>query len=102
MKKLNSFKNKVFFFILMSFNFLFAANNVINDITTKANAEFKEAASSIAGMINTLCITLGVIWVIAFLLMMKFMPERLKENVKTLVAIIVILAIVYGLSSAYM
>ena len=98
-------KAKGIFYFLMFLPFhLFGAGgqNVLKTLETKANEQITEAGSSAASVITTVITVFGIIWVVVFLTIMFVNIEALKNNIKLLLGIAIILGIAYGLSAAAM
>ena len=77
--------------------------NVLKTLESKANEQIKEAGSSAASVINTVITVFGIIWVVVLFLTIMFVNiEALKNNIKLLLGIAIILGIAYGLSAAAM
>ena len=102
---LKNIKNKIRFLIFSLLFSLFASNsfsaNITQELTKKAETEFKEVTSSVASIINTASATVGAIWLIAIVFMALFSLERLKEHSKLMIGGIVVLGIVYGISAQF-
>ena len=78
---------KLYWFLVCSPVLLFSAptggsgTNILKTITTSANEQITEAGSSLASIVNTVSIVLGVIWIIIMLLNAFFNIEA-KKNPK--------------------
>ncbi|WP_156104108.1 hypothetical protein [Campylobacter sp. MIT 97-5078] len=91
-------------FSISCVNFLFAANsgNVAEKIRSEAEKGLESITGSIAGIINTITLTIGIVWIIVMILMAVFSLERLKEHSKLAMGGIAIIGIVYSISASYM
>ncbi len=90
--------------ILISPIFLFGADggNIASKLANSVNQQITEAGSSVASIINTISIVMGVIWITVMLLMTFINMEAIKNHAKLLFGAVVIIGIIYGLSSASM
>lgn len=95
------------FFLWLSFlpMTLFGAGgtgNIAQQLAQSANEQITDASKSVASIINTISITMGVLWVVVLLLMTFFNIEAIKNNAKLTFGSIVVIGIIYGLSAAAM
>lgn len=77
-------------------------NNISNKLATSINEQITNVGSDLASVVNTASIVMGVIWIIVMLLMAFFNMEQIKQNAKLLFGALVIIGVIYGLSSAMM
>ena len=73
----------------------------LSKITQEAGKQIESAGSDLAGLVNVIAGSLGFLWLIIMLLMYLFAPEQLKQNMKILVVVGILLGVVYGISAAY-
>ena len=73
----------------------------LSKITQEAGKQIEGAGSDLAGLVNVIAGSLGFLWLIIMLLMYLFAPEQLKQNMKILVGVGILLGVVYGISAAY-
>ncbi|EOI3079836.1 hypothetical protein ACMHNH_001613 [Campylobacter coli] len=101
---MKSIFQKILTLILISPIFLFSADggNIASKLANSVNQQITEAGSSVASIINTISIVMGVIWITVMLLMAFINMEAIKNHAKLLFGAVVIIGIVYGLSSASM
>lgn len=104
MREVSKKAKSIFYFLMFLPFHLFGAGgqNVLKTLETKANEQVTEAGSSAASVINTVITVFGIIWVVVFLTIMFVNIEALKNNIKLLLGIAIILGIAYGLSAAAM
>lgn len=99
MKKIS----KIFSLLGVATTSLFAAgNNIADKLATSVNEQINDVGTSVASIVNTISIVMGVIWIVIMLLMAFFAMEQIKQNAKLLFGALVIIGAVYGLSSAMM
>lgn len=98
------FFQKVLKFILVSPLFLFGADggNIASKLANSVNQQVTDVGSSLSSIVNTISIVMGVIWIVIMLLMAFFNMEGIKNHAKLLFGALVIIGVVYGLSSAGM
>ncbi|ARR02077.1 putative membrane protein [Campylobacter vicugnae] len=95
--------SKIFSLLGVASTSLFANNNNIsNKLATSINEQITNVGSDLASVVNTASIVMGVIWIIVMLLMAFFNMEQIKQNAKLLFGALVIIGVIYGLSSAMM
>ncbi|MBZ7963318.1 hypothetical protein H2274_07110 [Campylobacter sp. W0049] len=84
--------------------YLFGADggNIASKLATSVNQQVTEVGSSVASIVNTISIVMGVIWIVIMLLMAFFNMEGIKNHAKLLFGALVIIGVVYGLSKAGM
>ncbi|AJK83790.1 hypothetical protein ACE66E_001706 [Campylobacter jejuni] len=101
---MKSIFQKILTLILISPIFLFGADggNIASKLANSVNQQITEAGSSVASIINTISIVMGVIWITVMLLMTFINMEAIKNHAKLLFGAVVIIGIIYGLSSASM
>ena len=73
----------------------------LSKITQEAGKQIESAGSDLAGLVNVIAGSLGFLWLIIMLLMYLFAPEQLKQNMKILVGVGILLGVVYVISAAY-
>ena len=73
----------------------------LSKITQEAGKQIESAGSDLAGLVNVIAGSLGFLWLIIMLIMYLFAPEQLKQNMKILVGVGILLGVVYGISAAY-
>ncbi|EAI2873736.1 hypothetical protein APU48_08235 [Campylobacter jejuni] len=98
------FFQKVLKLILVSPLFLFGADggNIASKLANSVNQQVTDVGSSVSSIVNTISIVMGVIWIVIMLLMAFFNMEGIKNHAKLLFGALVIIGVVYGLSSAGM
>ncbi|EDP1825857.1 TPA: hypothetical protein KLC45_001170 [Campylobacter jejuni] len=98
------FFQKVLKLILVSPLFLFGADggNIASKLANSVNQQVTDVGSSLSSIVNTISIVMGVIWIVIMLLMAFFNMEGIKNHAKLLFGALVIIGVVYGLSSAGM
>lgn len=101
---MKSFFQKIWLALLFSPILLFGASggNVMNNLVDGFNEQVTEAGSGIASAINTFATVMGVLWIIIMLLMTFFNMEAIKNHAKSLIGALIVIGVVYGLSSAAM
>ncbi|EAH6507378.1 hypothetical protein D3T17_06155 [Campylobacter coli] len=95
---------KILTLILISPMFLFGADggNIASKLANSVNQQVTDVGSSLSGIVNTIAIVMGVIWIVIMLLMAFFNMEGIKNHAKLLFGALVIIGVVYGLSAAGM
>ena len=93
-----------FTFLIMFYPFFAFADgtNILEQFTTKANEQIKGATTNLASIINTISLTIGVLWIVVMLLMLLFNMEAIKQHSKLLAGSFIVIGIIYGLSYAMM
>lgn len=104
MKDFSKKIKKLLFFISCCPFLLFGAGgtNIASTIATNANTQIAEAGKSVASVINTMAIVMGVLWIIVMLFMLFFNMEGIKQHAKMLFGALVVIGIIFGLSAASM
>ncbi|EAI0470654.1 hypothetical protein E0130_05475 [Campylobacter coli] len=95
---------KILTLILISPMFLFGADggNIASKLANSVNQQVTDVGSSLSGIVNTIAIVMGVIWIVIMLLMAFFNMEGIKNHAKLLFGALVIIGVVYGISAAGM
>ncbi|EFQ8267027.1 hypothetical protein KJH29_001546 [Campylobacter coli] len=95
---------KILTLILISPMFLFGADggNIASKLANSVNQQVTDVGSSLSSIVNTIAIVMGVIWIVIMLLMALFNIEGIKNHAKLLFGALVIIGVVYGISSAGM
>lgn len=103
MKKISKKFKKLHWLLLCSPLFLFAGgDNVLKKMATAANEQITEAGSSVASVLNTIILVLGILWIIFLALTAFFNIEAIKNHLKSILIASVILGVCFGLSGAAM
>ncbi|PSM51258.1 putative membrane protein [Campylobacter blaseri] len=103
MKKISKNLKKIYWLLVCSPVFLFGAgDNVLKKMATAANEQITEAGSSVASVLNTVILVLGVLWIIFLALVAFFNIEAAKNHAKSILIASIILGICYGLTAAAM
>lgn len=96
---------KFFLFLsLLPFS-LFAAGTgggFMDKLSGQFTTQVEGVSQSVAGMINTFTLYLGIIWVIICILVMAFAMEQAKTHMKLLLGVTLGFGIAYGISAAIM
>ena len=77
--------SKIFLLLGVASTSLFANNNIADKLATSVNEQITNVGSSVASIVNTISIVMGVIWIVIMLLMAFFAMEQIKQNAKLLV-----------------
>lgn len=95
---------KILTLILISPMFLFGADggNIASKLSNSVNQQITDVGSSVASIVNTISIVMGVIWITIMLLMAFFNMEGIKNHAKLLFGALVIIGVIYGISAAGM
>ncbi|EFS8032541.1 hypothetical protein HWT49_001522 [Campylobacter coli] len=95
---------KILTLILISPMFLFGADggNIASKLANSVNQQVTDVGSSLSGIVNTISIVMGVIWIVIMLLIAFFNMEGIKNHSKLLSGALVIIGVVYGISAAGM
>ncbi|WP_229239233.1 hypothetical protein [Campylobacter volucris] len=98
-----NFKNFLALILFMPF-YLFGADggNIASKLANSVNQQVTDVGTSIASIVNTISIVMGILWVTIMLLMAFFNIEGIKNHAKLLSGAIIIIGVVYGLSDAAM
>ncbi|ECL7558313.1 hypothetical protein FTT16_08385 [Campylobacter jejuni] len=94
-------KLKILSFWLFFYPYFLFADGILSKLKDNVEEQVTDASSQLAGIVQIISGTLGVIWFIVCLGMYAVDPNRLKENLKGLIGIAVIIGVVFGLASAY-
>ncbi|EAI7263282.1 hypothetical protein CK585_06885 [Campylobacter lari] len=104
MKNLQRNLSKFLTLILFIPFYLFGADggNIASKLSNSVNQQITDVGSSVASIVNTISIVMGVIWITIMLLMAFFNMEGIKNHAKLLFGALVIIGVIYGISSAGM
>ncbi|HDV6579270.1 TPA: hypothetical protein RJS70_001580 [Campylobacter lari] len=104
MKNLQRNLSKFLTLILFAPFYLFGADggNIASKLSNSVNQQITEVGSSVASIINTIAIVMGVVWITIMLLMAFFNMEGIKNHAKLLFGALVLIGVIYGISAAGM
>ncbi|MCR2101493.1 hypothetical protein [Campylobacter upsaliensis] len=82
--------------------FLFAkGGNVLSTLEQDINTQITEAGSSVASIIQTFTMIIGILWLIVMLITAYLNMEMIKNHAKSLFGAGVLIGIIYGLASKF-
>lgn len=94
---------KILALFFLGSSYIFAkGNNIASVLADNVNEQISEAGKSIASIINTFSIVMGVLWIVVMLLTAFINIEAIKNHAKLLFGAVVLIGIIYGLSSKFM
>ena len=105
MQKNLSRAKKLFSLLAFSPLFLFGAGggqNVLKTLEQNVNTQITEAGTSIASVLNTTILVIGILWIIVLMLTALFNVEAIKNHIKFVIIASIILGVCYGLTAAAM
>ncbi|MGG7074235.1 hypothetical protein U5B43_08290 [Campylobacter sp. 9BO] len=104
MQKISSKAKRLFYFLICSPFYLFGAGgqNVLKTLERNVNEQITQAGSSIASVLNTTIIVIGILWVIVLALGALFNVEAIKNHIKFIIIASIILGVCYGLTAVAM
>ncbi|MCI6641475.1 MULTISPECIES: hypothetical protein [Campylobacter] len=104
MKNLIKNFKKFYYFLIFAPALMFgeSGTNVLKTIANSANQQITEAGGSVASVMNTIIVVLGILWIIFLALTAFFNIEAIKNHLKSILIASIILGICYGLTAAAM
>lgn len=95
---------KLLSFLMFSPLTLFGAGgqNVLKTLEQNVNTQITEAGSSVASVLNTTILVIGILWIIVLMLTALFNVEAIKNHIKFVIIASIILGVCYGLTAAAM
>ena len=103
MKKILSKAKKLFYIAMCSPLFLFGSGggqNVLKTLEQNVNTQVTEAGSSLASVLNTIILVIGILWIIVLMLTALFNVEQIKQHIRFVIIASIILGVCYGLTAA--
>lgn len=85
------------FFLFLPY-LLYANNNFLSTLRQEVEEQTDNASKEIAGIIYVSVGSLGIVYVLLCLTIYALRPEMIKDNIKFIIVLAVILAIVFGIS----
>ena len=85
MKKILSKAKKLFYIAMCSPLFLFGSGggqNVLKTLEQNVNTQVTEAGSSLASVLNTIILVIGILWIIVLMLTALFNVEQIKQHIR--------------------
>ena len=99
MKKMKRFFAFLFVFAPL---FLYAkGNNVLSQLEGDVNSQITEAGASIASMIQTFTMVVGVLWFIVMCIIAYLNMEMIKTHAKSLFGAGILIGVIYGLAGTF-
>ncbi len=94
---------KLFSFLLVFLPlYLFAkGGNVLSSLEQDVNTQITEAGSSIASMIQTFTMVVGVLWFIVMCIIAYLNMEMIKQHAKSLFGAGILIGVIYGLAGTF-
>ena len=105
MKKILSKAKKLFYLAMCSPLFLFGwggGQNVLKTLEQNTNTQITEAGSSVASVLNTIILVIGILWIIVLMLTALFNVEQIKQHIRFVLIASIILGVCYGLTASAM
>ena len=105
MKKILSKAKKLFYIAMCSPLFLFGSGggqNVLKTLEQNVNTQVTEAGSSLASVLNTIILVIGILWIIVLMLTALFNVEQIKQHIRFVIIASIILGVCYGLTASAM
>ena len=105
MKKILSKAKKLFYIAMCSPLFLFGSGggqNVLKTLEQNVNTQVTEAGSSLASVLNTIILVIGILWIIVLMLTALFNVEQIKQHIRFVIIASIILGVCYGLTAVAM
>ncbi|QPH94907.1 hypothetical protein [Campylobacter concisus] len=105
MKKILSKAKKLFYLAMCSPLFLFGSGggqNVLKTLEQNTNTQITEAGSSVASVLNTIILVIGILWIIVLMLTALFNVEQIKQHIRFVLIASIILGVCYGLTASAM
>lgn len=105
MKKILSKAKKLFYIAMCSPLFLFGSGggqNVLKTLEQNVNTQVTEAGNSLASVLNTIILVIGILWIIVLMLTALFNVEQIKQHIRFVIIASIILGVCYGLTAAAM
>lgn len=100
MKKIK--KAFYFFSVLIPLVLLAATNNnILSSLEQDVNTQITQAGSSIASMIQTFTMVIGILWFIVMCIIAYLNMEMIKNHAKSLFGAGILIGVIYGLASKF-
>lgn len=90
-----------FLFIATPLALFAKGGNVLSTLEQDVNTQITEAGASIASMIQTFTMVVGILWFIVMCIIAFLNMEMIKNHAKSLFGAGILIGIIYGLASKF-